>query len=83
MSLALPSFVAAHGGAGGHQKPLQVDADADWATRHMAGNATIPILEAILADIKKRNITLAISILAHSSPCTISTTMDSGTSLRY
>ncbi|KAG0645769.1 putative calcium-binding [Hyphodiscus hymeniophilus] len=27
-------LVAAHGGA--HQKPLQVDPEADWATRHMA-----------------------------------------------
>jgi len=27
----------AHGGGGGHQKPIQVAPDADWATRHMAG----------------------------------------------
>jgi len=29
--------VSAHGGGVAHQKPLQVDSDADWATRHMAG----------------------------------------------
>jgi len=29
--------VEAHGGGGGHQKPIQVAPDADWATRHMAG----------------------------------------------
>ncbi|KAF4630351.1 hypothetical protein G7Y89_g7786 [Cudoniella acicularis] len=33
-SMALVGYVAAHGGA--HQKPLQVDPQADWATRHMA-----------------------------------------------
>ncbi|KAH8684786.1 hypothetical protein BGZ60DRAFT_523983 [Tricladium varicosporioides] len=32
--MAFAGSVAAHGGA--HQKPLQVDANADWATRHMA-----------------------------------------------
>ncbi|CZR51866.1 related to secretory protein SSP120 [Phialocephala subalpina] len=31
---ALAGMAIAHGGA--HQKPLQVDPDADWATRHMA-----------------------------------------------
>ncbi|TVY54691.1 putative calcium-binding protein [Lachnellula suecica] len=35
-SLALAGLVTAHGGGGSHQKPLQVDPDADWATRHMA-----------------------------------------------
>lgn len=34
-SVALISVALAHGGA--HQKPLQVDPNADWATRHMAG----------------------------------------------
>ena len=28
--------VEAHGGGVAHQKPIQVDPDADWATRHMA-----------------------------------------------
>ncbi|KAE8453544.1 hypothetical protein EG329_010405 [Mollisiaceae sp. DMI_Dod_QoI] len=31
---AFAGFAIAHGGA--HQKPLQVDPEADWATRHMA-----------------------------------------------
>lgn len=30
-------LVAAHGG--GHQKPLEVDPNAPWATRHMAGRS--------------------------------------------
>ncbi|KAH8816238.1 hypothetical protein F5884DRAFT_775491 [Xylogone sp. PMI_703] len=34
-SIAMATLVAAHGG-GSHQKPLEVDPDADWATRHMA-----------------------------------------------
>ncbi|RDL37249.1 uncharacterized protein BP5553_04682 [Venustampulla echinocandica] len=33
-SIALVGFASAHGGA--HQKPLEVDPEADWATRHMA-----------------------------------------------
>lgn len=35
LSLALASLAMAHGGE--HQKPIEVAADADWATRHMAG----------------------------------------------
>jgi len=34
VSMAFSSLIAAHGGA--HQKPIEVDADADWATIHMA-----------------------------------------------
>jgi hypothetical protein len=34
-SMALLNLATAHGGA--HQKPLQVDPEADWATKHMAG----------------------------------------------
>ena len=34
-SMAAVGMVTAHGGA--HQKPLIVDPNADWATRHMAG----------------------------------------------
>lgn len=33
--LALAGLAFAHGGA--HQKPITVDADADWVTRHLAG----------------------------------------------
>lgn len=36
-SMAALGLVQAHGGGASHQKPLQVDPDADWATRHMAG----------------------------------------------
>lgn len=34
--LACVGLVVAHGGVA-HQKPLAVDPDADWGTRHMAG----------------------------------------------
>ncbi|TVY33317.1 putative calcium-binding protein [Lachnellula subtilissima] len=34
--ITLVGLVSAHGGGGAHQKPLQVDPEADWATRHMA-----------------------------------------------
>jgi hypothetical protein len=34
--------VEAHGGA--HQKPLQIDPNAPWATRHMAGTFVFPTL---------------------------------------
>lgn len=36
-SVAFAGFVSAHGGGAAHQKPIQVDSDADWATKHMAG----------------------------------------------
>ena len=36
-SMAVLGLVTAHGGGVAHQKPLQVDPEADWATRHMAG----------------------------------------------
>jgi len=36
LSVAFVGLAIAHGGVA-HQKPLQVDPDADWATRHMAG----------------------------------------------
>jgi len=36
-SMALVGIATAHGGA--HQKPLVVDDNADWATRHMAGKS--------------------------------------------
>ena len=39
---ALASLATAHGGE--HQKPIQVDADADWATRHMAGKPPPSVL---------------------------------------
>jgi len=35
-SMAIVGLVTAHGGGSAHQKPLQVDPEADWATRHMA-----------------------------------------------
>jgi len=35
LSVAFAGLASAHGGVA-HQKPLQVDPDADWATRHMA-----------------------------------------------
>jgi hypothetical protein len=35
-SIAFAAGVKGHGG-GAHQKPIQVDPDADWATKHMAG----------------------------------------------
>lgn len=35
--LACVGLVVAHGGGIAHQKPLVVDPDADWGTRHMAG----------------------------------------------
>lgn len=41
-SMALVGIVAAHGGGLAHQKPLTVDPDADWATRHMAGPSSTP-----------------------------------------
>lgn len=34
-SVSTIGLAAAHGGA--HQKPLEVDPNAPWATRHMAG----------------------------------------------
>jgi hypothetical protein len=34
-SMAILGLATAHGG--GHQKPIEVDPKADWATRHMAG----------------------------------------------
>jgi hypothetical protein len=39
VSIAFAAGVTAHGGGSGiaHQKPIQVDPDADWATKHMAG----------------------------------------------
>lgn len=43
------ALVSAHGGA--HQKPLEVDPDADWATRHMAGKFSLllaPYFPALL-----------------------------------
>jgi hypothetical protein len=43
--LAGLATVAAHGGLA-HQKPLSVDPDADWATRHMAGLSSISILKS-------------------------------------
>ena len=44
-SMAMLSLVNAHGGGGAHQKPLQVDENADWATRHMAGTSPSPFTE--------------------------------------
>jgi hypothetical protein len=41
-SLAIVGTAMAHGGAA-HQKPLTVDPEADWATRHMAGMSLFPI----------------------------------------
>jgi hypothetical protein len=42
-AIALAGGAAAHGGGGAHQKPIEVAADADWATRHMAGKfSSIP-----------------------------------------
>ncbi|RFU26194.1 hypothetical protein B7463_g10143, partial [Scytalidium lignicola] len=37
-SVAMAGLTAAHGG-GSHQKPIEVDPDADWATRHMAASS--------------------------------------------
>lgn len=39
--LACVGLVVAHGGVA-HQKPLTVDPEADWGTRHMAGK--IPLI---------------------------------------
>ena len=36
-SMALLNLATAHGGA--HQKPLQVDPEASWAEKHMAGKS--------------------------------------------
>ena len=46
-SMAIVGLVAAHGG-GSHQKPLQVDPEADWATRHMAGTVP-PFLQLLIS----------------------------------
>ncbi len=44
-SIAFPGLTSAHGGEVAHQKPIQVDPNADWATKHMAGSllSFIPI----------------------------------------
>jgi hypothetical protein len=36
-SMVLLNLATAHGGA--HQKPLQVDPEASWAEKHMAGKS--------------------------------------------
>ncbi|PBP23248.1 hypothetical protein BUE80_DR006013 [Diplocarpon rosae] len=36
-SMVLVGAAMGHGAGGVHQKPLAVDPDSDWATRHMAG----------------------------------------------
>jgi len=46
VSVALVSVAAAHGGGAAHQKPLEVDPEANWATRHMAGT-TLPLCYSI------------------------------------
>ena len=38
-SVSTLGLVAAHGG--GHQKPLEIDPNAPWATRHMAGRCLL------------------------------------------
>jgi hypothetical protein len=37
-SMALLNLATAHGGE--HQKPLQVDPEASWAEKHMAGKSS-------------------------------------------
>lgn len=46
-SIAFATGVTAHGGGGGiaHQKPIQVDPDADWATKHMAEEHHISVFD--------------------------------------
>jgi hypothetical protein len=79
-SMAIVGLVTAHGG-GAHQKPLQVDPEADWATRHMAGTVQTPYSSNSQSNTcdQQRSITSATSTQRASSPCTTTTTTVSGT----
>ncbi|CAL3962456.1 hypothetical protein PZA11_000391 [Diplocarpon coronariae] len=45
-SMVLVGAAMGHGAGGAHQKPLAVDPDSDWATRHMAGEHRIDNFDA-------------------------------------
>lgn len=74
--LALTSNSFAHGG---HEQ-ITIAADADWATRHMAGQFAIAFLNSLIyiLSILQRSITSHPSTPAFSSHCTTTTALATG-----
>jgi hypothetical protein len=82
-SITFAGLASAHGGGVAHQKPIQIDPEADWGTRHMAGTLPLHPKVQLDTDLQKRNIISRRLIRNRSSHYTIMMIMDPGTRAKY